>query len=118
MTFYRLGSGGVIVSGCAGFGLSINYSNAFQAGDRAWIRNKAKSGTVESVVVKKVYVFETEDHGFTYEDTFNRVWLEEELTSRANAESLADSYRKELIARRKAAFGAAACFPIKKEGCG
>lgn len=117
MEFYHLGSGGVTLSGCAGFGLYKNYSNIFEAGDRVWIVRKAAAGEMESVVVKKVYVYDAKESDFTYLDTFNRVWLERELTNQANATNLAESYRIDLARRKKAAFKRIVCFPIKREGC-
>jgi len=121
------GSGRVVVTGCAGFSATRNYLALFAPRQRAWIKRKADLGIVESVVVKKINTLAPEDMlsdwgsepAATYTDTFNRVWLEEELTSQENAVDMARVWWENMAQHSRRMFEEGAeCFPIKREGCG
>jgi hypothetical protein len=60
----------------------------FPEGARVYIKRKAKMGALESVVIKRInrsvpqqYSYRGIDAVVSYVDTFNRVWIEEELVS-------------------------------------
>lgn len=126
MDFSYEGTGGIRVVGCAGFDSAKNFLVRFTPRQRAWIAKKAHLGVVESVVIKKVNALSPEeivsDWGsepeITYTDTFNRVWLEEELTSEENAVDMARIYWENIAQHARRVFEEGGCFPIKKEGCG
>lgn len=126
MDFNHEASGRIRVVGCAGISLVKNYLTLFLPRQRAWIKKKARLGKVESVVIKKVNALPPEsmisDWGsepeITYTDMFNRVWLEEELTSEENAVDLSRVYWENVAQHARRVFEEDGCFPIKKEGCG
>lgn len=125
MPFEHQASGRVRVNGCAGLSLEKNYPALYAVGDRVWIRQKAARGKFESVVVKRVRIKVTDAPSYggveivvVYADTFNRVWIEFELASQAEAETLVESYRTGLRLKLREMYDAGACFPIKPEGCG
>lgn len=62
---------------------------AYAIGSTLFIRDRAFHGTLEKVVIKKAIVQTELD---TYVDTFNRVWLENELVSEETASELAITY--------------------------
>lgn len=125
MVFTYEGSGRVRVVGCAGLGLSKNFLTLFLPRERAWIRDKAHLGVIESVVIKKINTLAPDsmvsDWGsepeVTYTDTFNRVWIEDELTSEENAVDLARIYWENVAQHARRVFEEGGCFPIKPEGC-
>lgn len=126
MSFSHDGTGRVRVVGCAGFRGVKNYLALFLPRQRAWIKRKAHLGVVESVVIKKVNTLSPEamvsDWGsepeITYIDTFNRVWLEGELTSEENAVDMARLWWENVAQTARRALEEDGCFPIKPEGCG
>lgn len=126
MDFNHEASGKIRVVGCAGLNFVKNYLTMFLPRQRAWIKKKARLGVVESVVIKKVNALSPEsmisDWGsqpeVTYTDMFNRVWLEEELTSEENAVDIARIYWENVAQHARRVFEEGGCFPIKKEGCG
>jgi hypothetical protein len=118
-------SGRVRLNGCAGITLVKNYPALYAVGQRVWIRQKATMGKFESVVVKRVRINTTKAPSYggveivvVYADTFNRVWIESELASQAEAEALVESHRSDFRSRLRSLYDAGACFPIKPEGCG
>lgn len=120
------GSGRVRVVGCAGFSATKNYLTLFAPRQRAWIKKKADIGIVESVVVKKINTLPPEERisnwgsepEVTYTDTFNRVWLEDELTTEENAVDMARVWWENMAQEARRSLEEGGCFPIKKEGCG
>jgi len=126
MEYSHDGSGKIRVVGCAGFSAAKNYLTLFRERERAWIKKKAIMGNVESVVVKKINTLSPDkfvsewgsEPEVTYTDTFNRVWLEEELTSKENAVDMARVWWENVAQHARRLFEEDGCFPIKKEGCG
>lgn len=126
MEYSQEASGGIKVVGCAGLSATRNYLTPFTPRQRAWIRRKARQGVVESVVIKKVNTLSPDDMmsnwgsepDATYTDTFNRVWLEDELTSQENAVDLARIWWENAAQHSRRILEEDGCFPIKKEGCG
>lgn len=126
MDFSYEGTGRIRVAGCAGVESTKNYLVMFMPRQRAWIKKKARLGIVESVVIKKVNTLSPEsmisDWGsepeVTYIDMFNRVWLEDELTSEENAVDTVRIYWENIAQSARRMFEEGECFPIKKEGCG
>jgi hypothetical protein len=90
--------GHIRISGCAIKLLRKNYYINFPVGSRVFIKRKAKEGVLESVVLKKVQrivrgnSYSGVEPVISYIDTFNRVWIEEELTWEENAIDYAKLY--------------------------
>ena len=78
-------------------GIKQNLIVRFMVGDRAFVKRKARLGTMESIVVKRINGVFPKYEGFNtaiqpdvnYVDTTNRVWVEEELVSQEHAIDLA-----------------------------
>lgn len=127
MDYSHDGSGRAKVVGCAGFSATKNYLTLFAPRQRAWIKRKADLGIVESVVIKKVNTLSPEsmvsewgsEPEVTYTDTFNRVWLEDELTTHENAVDMARVWWENVAQHSRRMFEEGMeCYPIRKEGCG
>jgi hypothetical protein len=91
-------TGSIRITGCSLNKLQKNFLVYFSIGSRVYIKKKAKLGILEPVVLKKVYRTEQENFyngiqpAITYVDTFNRVWMEDELTWEADAIDYAKIY--------------------------
>lgn len=116
--------GGVKVRGCAGTGLRRNYPVRYSVGERVWVGRKARMGKVESVVIKRsrVSVPDRPSPGgyataVVYTDTFNRVWIENELVNQEEAQELLQWSAERKAAGVRAMYETGACFPISPEGC-
>lgn len=93
------GSGSIRLSGCAIKKIKKNYTILFALGSRVYIKQKAKEGILESVIVKKVNRNTQERFTYsgylpiiTYVDTLNRVWIEDELVTQQRAIDFAKLY--------------------------
>jgi len=80
-------TGSIRVSGCSAIGLKKNFFVNFPIGSRVYIKKKAKMGLLESVVIKRINRVAPDKSAYaginvvvSYVDTFNRVWIENELT--------------------------------------
>jgi len=94
-------TGGISTAGCSSpIELVKKYPHIFGLGSSVYVKNKAQNkGILEKVVVKRVNrVFPSSPTCagiaaiFNYVDTFNRVWLEEELVWQPEAVTLATAY--------------------------
>lgn len=93
-------TGGITIGGCAAFKVTKRFTTAFAVGSRVYIRKKAlNKGKLESVVIKKINRVMPASptcmgiqKAVNYLDTFNRVWMEEELVWQADAVILATLY--------------------------
>lgn len=92
-------TGGIVIGGCAAFKVTKRYITKFGVGARVYIRKKALKGKLESVVIKKINRVMPASptcagilKEVNYLDTFNRVWMEEELIWQADAVDLATLY--------------------------
>lgn len=93
-------TGGIVIGGCAAFKVTKRYETKFGVGSRVYIRKKAiNKGKLESVVIKKINRAMPASptcmgiqRVINYLDTFNRVWLEEELVWQGEAVDLATLY--------------------------
>lgn len=117
-------TGRIRIAGCAGLGLYKNYTVLFLAGSRAYVKRKAKIGIIEPVVLKKVnrilpkYVSSRGvQPEINYVDTFNRVWMEDELLSEENAVDIAKVYWSNIDQMGRRMLEEDGCLPIKPEGC-
>lgn len=83
--------------GCASYGLVINIITAYSVGDVLYSCAKAKKGKKEIVCIKKInYVLP--DEVINYVDTFNNVWIENELCNEVSALNFIQIYREILAA--------------------
>ena len=95
--FYTM-SGGITFGGCASpIQVVKKYSHLYGIGSVVYIRKKAQyKGKLEPIVIKKVNkvspIANTVQHLFNYVDTFNRVWMEDELSWQPEAVALAREY--------------------------
>lgn len=117
-------SGRIRVVGCAGLRVYKNYSVLFLVGSRVYVKRKARVGIMEPVVLKKVNRVIPRSVSYmgsraevNYVDTFNRVWMEDELLSEENAVDLARIYWGNIDQMGRRMFEEDGCFPIKPEGC-
>lgn len=91
--------GSIRITGCAIKRIEKNFFIKFALGSRVFIKKKAKLGILESVVLKKVNRVEPDNYSYNgiqpvinYVDTFNRVWIEDELIGESLAIDLAKIY--------------------------
>ena len=92
-------AGSIRITGCTIKKIEKNFFVQFALGSKVYIKKKAKLGILEPVVLKKVNRTEPANYRYngiqpaiTYVDTFNRVWIEEELIGEALAIDLAKIY--------------------------
>lgn len=115
-------SGGVRVVGCAEIKIQQNLIVRFLVGDRVYIRRKAHLGVIESVVIKRMNgVFPKHEEFNTaiqpdinYVDTFNRVWLEDELITQERAIDLARIYLENVKQEGRRFFEEGGCWPTNR----
>jgi hypothetical protein len=122
-SLYHEASGGVTrIVGCAELGIKQNLIVRFLVGDRAFVRRKARLGTMESVTIKRINGVFPKYEGFNtaiqpdinYVDTFNRVWMEEELASQENAIDLARIYLENIRQEGLRFFEEGGCWPTPR----
>lgn len=117
---YENSVGTVRVVGCAGLSVKQNLVVRFLVGNRAYIRRKALKGTMESVIIKRINGVFPKYKGFNtaiqpdinYVDTFNRVWLEDELVSQEHAIDLSRIYLENIRQEGLRFFEEGGCLPI------
>ena len=120
MSYYLQSSGTVRVVGCAGVGVKQKLIVRFLVGDRAYIKKKALQGKIESVVIKRINGVFPKYDGFNtaiqpdinYVDTFNRVWMEEELVSQERSIDIARIYLENIRQEGLRFFEEGGCWPI------
>lgn len=91
---------GVIrVRGCSLVRLRRDYAILFANNSKVFIKNKALRGIIEFIVVKQSYLTTNPSYTRTgvqpvvvYLDTFNRVWLEDELLYQEEALDLSELF--------------------------
>jgi hypothetical protein len=95
-------NGKIKILGCCASKYKQNFIVLFPVGSRAFVKFKANIGKIESVVIKKFRILLPDSlvsQGIQpevmYEDTFNRIWAEEELINQTNALNLIEFYNKE-----------------------
>jgi len=116
---YEIQSGGVRVVGCAAISIKQNLIVRFLVGDRVYIRRKAHLGVIESVVIKRMNGVFPKYEGFNtaiqpdvnYVDTFNRVWLEDELITQEKAIDIARIYLENVKQEGRRFFEEGGCWP-------
>jgi len=119
---YETQLGGIRVAGCAGISIKQNLIVRFLVGDRVYIRRKARLGIIESVVIKRLNGIFPKYEGFNtaiqpdfnYVDTFNRVWLEDELVTQEHAIDLARIYLENIRQEGRRFFEEGGCWPIPR----
>lgn len=104
--------------GCAGFAIKKNFYSLFLVGDKAYVRQKARLGKLEKVVIKKLLIDSKTNYRYLptplYVDTLNRIWEESELTTKENAKDIALIYWKNISEETKILFEIGTnCFPIE-----
>lgn len=90
-----IASGGITITGCADLNhFSVIYDFNITIGETYYVLAKAQKGVIEKVVIKKANLVSSEglESVFNYIDTTNRVWFEEDLTTRDVALILAEAY--------------------------
>ncbi len=84
MVFTYVMSGGFKLLNCASVSHTVNVVPAFPVGSIVYIRKVArKKCKYEQVCIKEINL--RDDEVLNYEDTYNRMWLEEELCSYSQA---------------------------------
>lgn len=86
--------GGLTLGGCATIEIIRLYPVAFSIGSKVYIKEEANKGVFEAVVIKRI---NRVSGIINYVDTFNRIWLENELVAQSVAQSLAKTYKQNLI---------------------
>lgn len=117
--YYENLFGGVRVVGCAGVSIQQNLIVRFLVGDRVYIKSKAHLGVIESVVIKRINGVFPKYEGFNtaiqpdvnYVDTFNRVWLEDELVRQETAVDMARIYLENIRQEGLRFFEEGGCWP-------
>jgi len=105
------------ILGCAGAVIYKNFISEFIVGDKAYIRQKARLGKLEKIVIKKILINENLDQrnlpAPLYSDTFNRIWAESELINEETARDVALIYWKNITEGSRILFEIGSnCFPI------
>lgn len=122
MYFYQGSQGSIRVVGCAAVSVQQNLVVRFLVGERVYIKRKALQGKVESVVLKRINGVFPKYEGFNtaiqpdvnYVDTFNRVWLEDELVSQERAIDLARIYLENIRQEGLRFFEEGGCWPTSR----
>lgn len=117
--YYQSTLGGVRVVGCAELGIQQKLIVRFLVGDRVYIKRKARLGVIESVIIKRINGIFPKYEGFNtaiqpdvnYVDTFNRVWMEEELVTQENAVDIARIYLENIRQEGLRHFEEGGCWP-------
>jgi hypothetical protein len=118
--FFQGSQGSIRVVGCAGVSVQQKLIVRFLVGERVYVRRKALQGKIESIVVKRLNGVFPKYEGFNpaiqpdvnYVDTFNRVWLEDELVSQEKAIDLARIYLENIRQDGLRFFEEGGCWPI------
>jgi hypothetical protein len=117
-------SGGMRLVGCATVDAAAVYLVRFAVGSKAYVRKKAFRGVLDPVVIKKMNRVELNRpfvHGVgavvNYVDTFNRVWIEEELVSQETAVDLAIIHWENIKQQGVQILQENGCLPMPPEGC-
>ena len=124
MVFTYEASGRIKLAGCAGIALEKRIFIFFPIGSKAYIKQKAKKGKIESVIIKRINKFPEYQlpsqriyPEIMYTDTTNRIWAEYELTTQENAVDYSRTYWERIRQESRAIFEENGCFPITPEGC-
>jgi len=100
--FAYTGQGGFKLRGCAKVTVTYIYLTKFQDRDEAYIQKDATRGKLNRIFIKQTNVVLTNSQPvINYVDTFNWVWLENELVTRSEAQSLVNAYKAKVIQERK-----------------
>jgi hypothetical protein len=100
VSYSYVGSGSLSLQKCGyWFFFDPHYTRpiAFSVRDQAWLRYKAEKGILESIIIKKIKLFDYTFRGtglaiITYTDTFNTVYNERDLIYYSEAVTLAEAY--------------------------
>lgn len=100
-TFSNSGSGGVRSCGCALITYCKTHTTLYGPRDVVYNIHKARRGTLEKVVIKKLKVIDANKIGglfqVMYVDTLNGLWNESDLVSHSQAVNLATSYCQDML---------------------
>lgn len=117
-------SGRIKIAGCAGIVLQKNFFTLFPVGSKAYIKQQAKKGKIETIIIKRINKFPAYQQPsqriipeIMYTDTTNRVWAEYELTTQENAVDFSRIYWERIRQETRRVFEEGGCFPITPEGC-
>jgi len=91
MDYSYVASGRLFIFGCAEpNNATYTVETLFEVNDFAWIKKQANKGILERINIKKINFINI--IAYNYQDTFNRLWVESELTDLATAQDLVNSY--------------------------
>lgn len=85
-------TGGLKLKGYSSTCFSIIKHLKYSIGDFVFIKEKALKGIIERVCIKKYFLTATEYDIFKYQDTFNRIWFENELIPHQEAVNLSINF--------------------------
>jgi len=87
-------NGTLIIGGCIlDLEIDRDYYFIYDVGSVAYVLSSALKGELEKVVIKTVNIIDPiRLSAYNYQDTFNRIWLEDELTSSTNARAIVTEY--------------------------
>lgn len=105
------------ILGCAGALIYKNFTTEFIVGDKAYIKQKARLGKLEKIIIKKLLIDSKTNYRSLpaplYVDHFNRIWEESELLNQETAIDISLIYWKNISEETKALFKTGVyCFPI------
>lgn len=116
-------TGVIRVVGCAAVNASAVYLVRFDVGSKVYVRKKAFRGVLDPVAIKRINRVEltrpfTNGVGaaINYVDTFNRVWMEEELVNQETAVDMATLHWENLKQDGNQFIQENGCLPMS-EGC-
>lgn len=117
-------SGGIRVVGCASVDATAIYLVKFDLGSKVYVKKKAFRGMLDPVVIKKINRVELTRPFVTgvgavvnYVDTFNRVWIEDELVNQETALDLAILHWENIKQASREILQENGCIPMLPEGC-
>jgi len=99
--FCYTGSGTITIRGCAWYLLIPRYYHRWRIGDVCFVKQTAKKGKLEKVVIKRVRVVNNlntiNQVTFLYEDTLNGLYNEYDLLTEIEALNTAKEYYERQI---------------------
>lgn len=75
--------------------VNLNFISKFGIGNSLYVKEKANMGKLEKITIRRIHFF---DNGYVknYVDTYNRVWMENEIIEKNKAIELAISYYEKI----------------------
>lgn len=95
----HVSSGGLKLKGSFLTCYSVRKHIKYSIGDFVFVKEKALKGIIERVCIKKYFIISEYKYDiFKYQDTFNRIWFENEIIPHQEAVNLAIAFYENKLA--------------------